>query len=241
MKVPRPSKPLLSRRGIVEEALALVEEEGMEALTTRRLAKRLCVEGPSLYNHVASRDDLLDEMTAVINEQIDASGLEHPDWRVGIADYARSDRRAFSVRPQLVATIASRPVRTGIALRGYDETFAAFEQLGWDQRTAATVLAAIDFIVLGSAIRDFGAGFDRPPEEYEPEYPHLAAALRATSAEDIDDLFELGLAAVIAWSAPANADTARRAARPRVVPRRPAIAVVCQCADKYSRISCIEN
>ncbi len=198
--MPRPSKPLLSRRGIAVEALALVEEEGMEALTTRRLAKRLGVEGPSLYNHVASRDDLLDEMTAVINEQIDASGLEHPDWRVGIADYARSYRRAFSVRPQLVATIASRPVRSGLALRGYDETFAAFEHLGWDQRTAATVLAAIDFIVLGSAIETFGAGFDRPPEEYEPEYPHLASALRATSAEDIDDLgFELALAAVIAW------------------------------------------
>ncbi len=54
--------------------------------------------------------------------------------------------------------------------------------------------------MLGSAIETFGAGFDRPPEEYEPEYPHLAAALRATSSEDIDDLgFEFGLAAVIAW------------------------------------------
>ena len=198
--MPRPSKPLLSRRGIAEEALALVEEEGMEALTTRRLAKRLGVEGPSLYNHVASRDDLLDEMTAVINEQIDASGLDHPDWRVGIADYARSYRRAFLVRPQLVATIASRPVRSGVSLRGYDQTFAAFESLGWDRRTAASVLAAIDFLVLGSAIETFGAGFDRPPDEYEPEYPHLADALRATSDEDIDDLgFELGLAAVIAW------------------------------------------
>ncbi len=172
----------------------------MEALTTRRLAKRLGVEGPSLYNHVTNRDDLLDEMTAVINEQIDASGLEHPDWRVGIADYARSYRRAFSVRPQLVATIASRPVRSDVSLRGYDQTFAAFQSLGWDPQTAAAVLAAIDFLVLGSAIETFGAGFDRAPDEYAPEYPNLAAALRETSGDEIDDLgFELGLAAVIAW------------------------------------------
>ncbi len=172
----------------------------MEALTTRRLAKRLGVEGPSLYNHVASRDDLLDEMTAVLNEQIDASGLDHPDWRVGLADYARSYRRAFSVRPQLVATIASRPVRAGVALLGYDQTFAAFEQLGWDRQMAAAALAAVDFLVLGSCIETFGAGFDRTPEEYEPEYPHLAAALRATGGDEMDDLgFELGLAAVIAW------------------------------------------
>jgi len=198
--MPRPSKAILSRRGIAEAALALVEDEGMEALTTRRLARRLGVEGPSLYNHVASRDDLLDEMTAVIDEQVEHALLEHPDWREGLVAFARSYRRAFVVRPQLVATIASRPVRTAIALHAYDSMFAAFDRWGWDRRTAAYVMAALDFLVLGSCIETFAAGFDRPAGEYEPDYPHLAAALRATAGDDVDDLgFELGLAALIAW------------------------------------------
>ena len=199
--MPRPSKPLLSRRGIAEEALALVEEEGMEALTTRRLAKRLGVEGPSLYNHVANRDDLLDEMTAMINERIDASGLEHPDWRVGIANYARSYRRAFSVRPQLVATIASRPVRSGVSLRRLRRDVRRLREpgLGPAKRPRRSSPRSTSSC-WARAIETFGAGFDLPPEEYEPEYPNLAAALRETSGEDIDDLgFELGLAAVIAW------------------------------------------
>src|SRR3954469_4262450 len=109
--MPRPSKALLSRRGIAEEALRLVEEEGIEALTTRKLAKRLGVEGPSLYNHIANRDDLLDEITSLIDEHVDASLLEQEDLGKGIAEFARSYRRAFSVPPQLVAVIASRPVR----------------------------------------------------------------------------------------------------------------------------------
>ncbi len=198
--MPRPSKPLLSRRGIAEEALALVEEEGMEALTTRRLARRLGVEGPSLYNHVASRDDLLDEMTAAIDEQVDHALLEQQDWRVALAAFARSYRRAFVVRPQLVATIASRPVRTEVALSAYDSAFAAFARWGWDARTSAAVMAAVDFLVLGSCIETFAAGFDRPPAEYEPDHPHLAAALRATVGDDVDDLgFELGMTALIAW------------------------------------------
>jgi AcrR family transcriptional regulator len=198
--VPRPTKPLLSRRGIAEEALALVEEEGMEALTTRRLARRLGVEGPSLYNHVANRDDLLDEMTAVIDEKVEHALLDHDDWRVGLVEFARSYRRAFMVRPQLVAAIASRPVRAGVALHAYDYAFAAFDRWGWDRRTGATVMAAIDFLVLGSCIETFAAGFDRPPDEYEPDYPHLAAALRATADDDVDDLgFELGMTALIAW------------------------------------------
>jgi AcrR family transcriptional regulator len=198
--VPRPNKPLLSRRGIAEEALRLVEEEGIEALTTRKLAKRLGVEGPSLYNHIANRDDLLDEMTALIDEHVDPSLLDDQDWRVGLTAYARAYRRAFHVQPQLVAVIASRPVRSTVALAAYDATFAAFARIGWDPRTAATVMAAIDYLVLGSAIETFKGGFERPPAEYAADYPHLAAALAATADVDVDDLgFELGLAALVAW------------------------------------------
>jgi AcrR family transcriptional regulator len=198
--VPRPSRPLLSRRGIAEEALRLVDEEGIEALTTRRLAKRLGVEGPSLYNHVRGRDDLLDEMTAVIDEHVDTSALDHPDWRVGLAEFARSYRRAFAAHPHIVATVSARPVNTHTALQAYDEAFAAFERFGWDGHTAAVVMAAVDFLVLGSAIETFKAGFDRGADDYVPAYPHLAAALRAAGDDDIDDLgFELGLSALVAW------------------------------------------
>jgi AcrR family transcriptional regulator len=198
--VPRPSKPLLSRRGIAVEALALVDEEGIEGLTTRRLAKRLGVEGPSLYNHVAGREALLDEMTALIDEQVDTSLLDDPDWRVGLPAFARSYRQAFAAHPHIVATVSARPVNTDTALRAYDHAFAAFERFGWDGHTASVVMAAIDFLVLGSAIETFKGGFDRPAAEYAPDYPHLASALRAAGDDDIDTLgFELGLAALVAW------------------------------------------
>ena len=136
----------------------------MEALTTRRLAKRLGVEGPSLYNHVASRDDLLDEMTAVINEQIDASGLDHPDWRVGLADY----------RPLLPARVLRAPAARGhdraagrcaraVALRGLRRRRSPPSSASAGTRgRPATVLAAIDFLVLGSCDRDVRRRL-RPP------------------------------------------------------------------------------
>ena len=90
-------------------------------------------------------------------------------------------------------------MRSDVALRGYDQTFAAFEPgLGPADSRGGPGRDRLPRAGLG--IETFGAGFDRPPEEYEPEYPNLAAALRETSGEDIDDLgFELGLAAVIAW------------------------------------------
>ena len=173
--MPRPSKPLLSRRGIAVEALALVDEEGIEGLTTRKLARRLGVEGPSLYNHVAGREALLDEMTALIDEQVDTSLLDDPGL-AGRAPRVRAVLPAGLRRPPAHRRHRhARPVNTDTALRAYDHAFAAFERFGWDGHTASVVMAAIDFLVLGSAIETFKGGFDRPAAEYDPDYPHLAA------------------------------------------------------------------
>jgi AcrR family transcriptional regulator len=195
----RPSKPILSRRGIAQAALDLVDEEGIEALSTRRLARRLGVEGPSLYNHIASRDDLIDEITAIIDENVDVTVLDTADWRTGLAEFARSYHRAFARHPHMIATITRRPVRTQVALSAYDRGARLLMESGWDGRTASAIMAALDYLVLGSAIETFAAGFDRPPAEYEEDYPSLAAALRASAGTDVDEQgFELGLEALLA-------------------------------------------
>ena len=62
----RPSAPLLSREKIVTEALSLIDAEGLAALSTRRLAGRLGVSGPSLYNHFATMDDLVEAVADAV-------------------------------------------------------------------------------------------------------------------------------------------------------------------------------
>jgi AcrR family transcriptional regulator len=194
----RPRKPILSRRLIAEAALKMVGEEGLEALTTRRLARRLGVEGPSLYNHIASRDDLIDEVHALIAEQVDGSALENADWRQGLAELARSYRRAYIRHPQILATLLRRPVRAEVALGGYDQLLRFLMDQGWDGPTATAISAALDYLTLGSAIETFSAGFDRPPDDYANDYPSLAEALRSCDGTAIDDAgFELGLEALL--------------------------------------------
>ena len=56
----RPAKPALSREAIVDAALAIVREEGIDALTMRRLAQALDTGPASLYVYVANRDELWD-------------------------------------------------------------------------------------------------------------------------------------------------------------------------------------
>src|SRR4051794_39580716 len=55
----RPKTPLISEREVVRHALAILDAEGMEALSIRRLGKELNVNGASLYHHFANKDDIL--------------------------------------------------------------------------------------------------------------------------------------------------------------------------------------
>ncbi|MEU9107068.1 TetR/AcrR family transcriptional regulator [Streptomyces xanthophaeus] len=72
----RPRKPLLSRALIVEAARALVDAEGLEAVSTRRLAAALGVSGPSLYNHFRTKDEILDAVADSVSERVDLSMFE---------------------------------------------------------------------------------------------------------------------------------------------------------------------
>jgi hypothetical protein len=58
------------------------------------------------------------------------------------------------------------------------------------------VVGALDFLVLGSAVETFTAGFHRAPDDYADHYPALATALRAADLPGVDDAaFEIGLSA----------------------------------------------
>jgi AcrR family transcriptional regulator len=197
--VPRPSTPLLSRRGIAEAALELIDADGLDRLTMRRLAKQLGVEGGSLYHHIDSRDDLLDEVTAIINEEIEPVQLA-PDapWQANLAKAAREYRRAFARHPEVLGVIMRRPVRTRSALATYDRLFTILLGAGWDGAEASAIMAALDYLVLGSGLLRFTAGFERP-EEYEQEHAALARALAAADRATLDERgFELGLSALLA-------------------------------------------
>jgi len=194
----RPSKPILSRARIAHAALALIDEQGFDALTTRSLARRLGVEGPSLYNHISSRDDLLDEVHALIVEQ---HMPPHPlvgDWRPALTEFARCYRGAFARHPHVIAAIARRPIRTPASLRVYDDLFRFLGQHGYDSPAVLAVTAAIDILCLGSAIEVFEAGFDRSSTEYEDEYPYVACAVaEGELAKAASRGFELALEALL--------------------------------------------
>lgn len=88
----------LTRTSVIDAALDLLSSEGLDAVTTRRLAQRLGVESPALYWHFKDKPSLLHEMAmTVMNRHHTSPPPDHDDWLGWFADNARSFRRALLV------------------------------------------------------------------------------------------------------------------------------------------------
>ncbi|MCB5179029.1 TetR/AcrR family transcriptional regulator [Streptomyces antimicrobicus] len=206
--MPRPSQTLLSRAIIARAALDLLDEQGLEALKMRTIADRLGVKGASLYHHVRSKDDLLDAVAELINDEIDLGPLSDPGGPAGIAAYAHGYRGVYLRYPHMIPLVARHRVSSVKALRGYDALLAALVRAGSTPAAAAEAAAAIDNLVLGSALETFTAGFTRQPADYRPDFPALAAALTAAdeapgALAGLDTRgFDLGLRLILAGLTP---------------------------------------
>ncbi|WP_189930358.1 TetR/AcrR family transcriptional regulator [Streptomyces sulfonofaciens] len=197
----RPRKPLLSTDRIVATARALVDAEGLAAVSTRRLAAELGVSGPSLYNHFRTKDQILEAVADSVSAQVDLSMFEDGrNWRDALRDWAVSYRAALSEHPHIVPLLASGPGRRPAGLRLADAVFGAMVDAGWPPAHATSIGALMRYFVMGSAIGSFARGFVDDAAAYDPaDYPHLGQAhLLAERRQKIDErAFETGLDALL--------------------------------------------
>ncbi|MFI9272673.1 TetR/AcrR family transcriptional regulator [Kitasatospora sp. NPDC052896] len=196
----RPRTPLLSRERIVAAALALVDAEGLDALSTRRLATELSVSGPSLYNHFATKDELLDAVVDSVMGEVELGMFDTgAPWRAALHDWARSYRAALAAHPHIVPVLAQGPGRRPNALRLADAVFGCLVRAGWPRGQATRIGALMRYFVTGSALGSFAAGFPEDAQLYATEYPHLGEAHRlAEHRRAVDEgAFETGLEALL--------------------------------------------
>jgi AcrR family transcriptional regulator len=195
----RPKTPLLSRERIVEVAVTVIDAEGLDALSTRRLARELGVQAPSLYNHFSTKEDILDAVGDEIVAGVDLSMLGRDPWPAALKAWARAYRAAFREHPNVVPFLARGPARRPSALRLADAVYGALVDAGWPPSHATRIGAAMRYFVAGSALGSFALGFVDDPSLYQSDYPHLRDAHRLPGLQSrIDDgAFELGLTALV--------------------------------------------
>lgn len=202
-RMARPRKPLLSRDRIVDTARALVDAEGLAAVSTRRLAAELGVSGPSLYNHFRTKDQILEAVADSVSAQVDLSMFEprdERDWRTALHDWAVSYRAALREHPNIVPVLAQGPGRRPAGLRLADAVFGSMVDAGWPPAQATSIGALMRYFVMGSALGSFAGGFVDDEAAYDPaDYPHLGQAHLLAEHQDVvdDRAFETGLTALL--------------------------------------------
>jgi AcrR family transcriptional regulator len=194
----RPRTPLLTREKIRDTALALIDQDGLPALSMRKIAAALGVQAASLYSHYATKDQVLDAVANLIVSDVDTGDFA-AGWRDGLITWARSYLAALVNHPQAVPLIASGAGGREEFLAMADAVHGGLIAAGWTPRRATEISGAIKYLVVGAASTPFASGFADDVQVYLDRYPHLALAHRLRAdAERIDrDSFELGLQSLV--------------------------------------------
>ncbi|MEU7002627.1 TetR/AcrR family transcriptional regulator C-terminal domain-containing protein [Nonomuraea sp. NPDC046570] len=190
-------------------AISLLDREGLDALTVRRLADELKVRPMALYNHVSGKADIL----AAVTEDL-VSRLDLPDAGTAGADGLRAVFRSYFrlliEHPVLLRLDDILEQANPAELKVSEAAYTILERAGLDRRSAVGVLASMLRFTLGCALLyPHRRAWDADPGHWEtvrrsmaelpePEYPTLRAMSTDLPAFTQEEVFEFGLSALLA-------------------------------------------
>ncbi|OED17916.1 tetracycline resistance transcriptional repressor TetR [Burkholderia sp. A2] len=190
----------LTRDTVLRAALELLDEVGIDGLSTRRLAERLGVQSPTLYWHFRNKAELLDAMAETIMLERHGASLPQPDdvWDAWLAENARSFRRALlAYRDGARLHAGTRP--RALHFSSIERKVALLGDAGFTPDEAVDVMVAISRFVVGWVLEEQagpGAGADAPLPD-AAEYPLLAKGWAALRERSDDEAFERGIAWIV--------------------------------------------
>ena len=148
-----PVRPALTRDRILDGALALADDVGMERFTIRRLAERLDTKPMSIYHHVPSKDEIVDGMVERVFDEI-ALPPKDLEWREAIRLRCLSARDVLGRHRWAPPPMESRPSPGPAMLRHHDAMLSALRRGGLSWELTAHGYAVIDSFVYGFALEE---------------------------------------------------------------------------------------
>ena len=207
---------LLSEETILRGALRLVDAEGLDALTMRRLAAELGVATMSLYGHVPTKDDLLLGVVNMVTAEMQLPDPATPPWEA-LRIVTREFRRVALEHPNLVPLIVRQPPTGSEGLLTLEAALDAVRRAGLDPAMTAKAYRLTASFAIGFVSLECG-GFFKPVdvaagEQFAPidvsAVPRVAEVGPYLASWDADEEFERGMDVLIGvvsgWAASSGA------------------------------------
>lgn len=191
----------LSRDRVLRAAVGIADEQGIAAVTMRRLGEVVGAEAMSLYHHVSNKEDILDGIAEHVVQEIN-DVVEHlepqPTWKAAVRERILNARAVLLKHPWAPRLFETRKTTLPAVLRYHDGLIGLMRSGGFSNDLCHHALHALGSRALGFSQELFDAGDDdaAPPPDLA-KLPYLAGMLMEVVHDDpgstigwCDDQFE---------------------------------------------------
>lgn len=205
-----PARAVLSRDRVLEGAIALADEVGMDGFTIRKLATAIDVKPMTIYHHLPNKEAIVDGMIDLIFAEIDSppTGI---DWKAAIRHRACSARAVLARHPWATPLMESRTNPGPATLGHHNAVLGCLRRAGFSIEMTAHAYALIDSYIYGFALQEAnlpatgGADMSELAEamtaQFPPgEYPYLVELTTEhvlTPGYNFSNEFEFGLTLIL--------------------------------------------
>ncbi|WP_237774437.1 TetR/AcrR family transcriptional regulator [Actinosynnema sp. ALI-1.44] len=188
----KPVRQPLSRDKIVDTALGLLEKEGIDALSMRRVAQALNTGPASLYAHVRNRDELCELMFDRILGEIDFQPPDPGRWRAQLKQLCFDQVAAMVKYPGIASVVMNAMIPLGPnALRHGEAMLAILRSGGLSERQAAWAFDALGLYAKAYAA-EVASWRDGAEEELAERGRQMAEYMRSLPAGTFSNLMAIG-------------------------------------------------
>lgn len=200
----------LTRERVLQTALRLADQGGLESFSMRKLGQELGVEAMALYYHFANKDEIVDGMVDLVFGEVEVPSTA-PDWRTAMRRRAISLRDALLRHRWAIGLMESRRNPGPATLGHHDAVIGSLRDGGFDMAMAAHAYSLLDSYIYGFALTKMNLPFealddiaDTAQTMLDPfpegEYPNLVAFITEHAMQpgyDYGDEFEYGLDVIL--------------------------------------------
>ena len=205
----------ITREVVLAAALEIIDADGADGLSMRRLARALGRDPMILYRHAPNKAALLDGVAETVLAQLTVDPAD-PDWAAQLRTVARNYRRLALAHPHVVPLLVTRPLATPLALRPrgtlrpLEDVLALLSAAGFSGPDALHIYRALFGFLHGHVLNELQELVDNPEETDDllrlglyrlppGEFPLLRSLAPVLAAYDGAAELERGLDILLTW------------------------------------------
>ncbi|MEV0583329.1 TetR/AcrR family transcriptional regulator C-terminal domain-containing protein [Nonomuraea sp. NPDC050310] len=196
----------LNRSTIVETAIELIEREGADAVSMRRIAADLGVGVMTLYNHVPNKAALLEGVAETVLSKIEFRDDPDAPWPDRVRMQAHAFRQIASHYPRSTMVVVSRQLNSTAGLLPVERALATLRSAGFDGPDSVRMLRIFIAYIVGSLLREVGVtptfapahgSAVRPQEVDRALFPQVGELASLLNVCDHEEEFAFGVELLI--------------------------------------------